>query len=275
MQRDGHDASTAAGNEGAGVQAFASVAEGEVVEDEFDTSITEGRQKLARSVRVMFATGLLGGMEVSLGAVLYLMVLDTTGSVWLGALAFSVGFIVLFLAHSELFTEGFFFPIMALFARRGTVVQVMRLWIITLLSNLVGAWVIMWVVVLALPQLHDLIATQARHYVDAPLGLQSICLAVLGGAAITLMTRMQVGRKDDIAVLAASVVGALFQIGLGLFHSVLSSIIIIGALHSGADGVTYGDWLGFLWYVTLFNIIGGVVLITGPRLLRTSVATGK
>lgn len=244
--------------------------EAEVVDDEVDASAEEGVEKLQRSTRVMVSTGLLGGIEVGFGTVLYLMVLHETGSVLLGALAFSVGFIALFLAHSELFTEGFFFPVMAVFARRGSLLQVARLWAITLGANLIGAWLLMWAVVTALPDLDGVIAKEARHYVDAPLGWQSIALAFLGGAAITLMTRMQAGSKDDIAIMAAAIAGALLEIGLGLFHSVLSSIVIFGALHSGAAGVTYGNWLGFFWYVTLFNIIGGLVLVTAPRLLRAS-----
>ncbi len=246
--------------------------EAEVVEDEADESVAEGVEKLQRSTRVMFSTGLLGGIEVGFGTVLYLMVLHETGSQLLGALAFSVGFIALFLAHSELFTEGFFFPIMALFAREGTVLQLLRLWAITLASNLVGAWLLMWVVVTALPDLHGVIAEEALSYVESPLGWQSVSLAILGGAAITLMTRMQTGSKDDIAILAAAVSGALLEVGLGLFHSVLSSIIIFGALHSGAEGVTYQNWLEFFWYVTLANIVGGLVLVTAPRLLRASDA---
>lgn len=244
--------------------------EAEVVDDEVDASAEEGVEKLQRSTRVMVSTGLLGGIEVGFGTALYLMVLHETGSVLLGALAFSVGFIALFLAHSELFTEGFFFPVMAVFARRGSLLQVARLWAITLGANLIGAWLLMWAVVTALPDLDGVIAKEARHYVDAPLGWQSIALAFLGGAAITLMTRMQAGSKDDIAIMAAAIAGALLEIGLGLFHSVLSSIVIFGALHSGAAGVTYGNWLGFFWYVTLFNIIGGLVLVTAPRLLRAS-----
>lgn len=246
--------------------------EAEVVEDEADESVAEGVEKLQRSIRVMFSTGLLGGIEVGFGTALYLMVLHETGSQLLGALAFSVGFIALFLAHSELFTEGFFFPVMALFAKEGTILQLLRLWAITLVSNLVGAWLLMWVVVTALPDLHGVIAEESLHYVESPLGWQSVCLAILGGAAITLMTRMQTGSKDDIAILAAAVSGALLMVGIGVYHSVLSSIIIFGALHSGAEGVTYLNWLHFLWWVTLANIVGGLVLVTAPRLLRASDA---
>lgn len=244
--------------------------EAEVVEDEVDESVEKGVEKLQRSSRVMFSTGLLGGIEVGFGTVLYLVVLHETGSQLLGALAFSVGFIALFLAHSELFTEGFFFPVMAIFAKEGTVWQILRLWGMTLTGNFVGAWLLMWLVVTALPELDGTIAEEARHYVDAPLGWQSISLAVLGGGVITLMTRMQTGSKGDVAILAAAVSGALLEVGLELFHSVLSSIVIFGALHSGAEGVTYLGWLGFLWYVTIFNVLGGLVLVTAPRLLRTS-----
>ena len=48
----------------------------------------------------------------------------------------------------------------------------------------------------------------------------------------------------------------------------LDSLLIFGAIFSGAD-VGYADWLGWFWYAVVFNILGGVVLVTSLRLLRT------
>jgi formate-nitrite transporter family protein len=240
------------------------------VEQSFAEGVLEGRERLHRSARVMVTTGLLGGVEIGLGVVAYLAVLHETGSHLLGALAFSIGFVALYLAHSELFTEGFFYPIVAIFDGEGSLAQLARLWAITLLSNLAAGWALMWVVVTALPDLHPTLVEEALHFVEAPLGWESVCLALLGGGAITLMTRMQAGSQSEVGTLVAAVAGAVLLVGVGLFHSVLDSVIIFGALHLGADGVTYAGWAQWFWYVTVANVVGGLVLVTAPRLVRAS-----
>ena len=242
----------------------------DAVESSYDSATAEGGERLQRSIRVMITTGILGGIELSFGVLAYLTVLNETDSKLLGALAFSIGFAALYLAHSELFTEGFFYPIMAIFAGEGTIAQLLKLWGITLASNLAGGWVFMWLVVTAVPSLDALIAKEALHYVEAPFGLESIALALLGGAAITLMTRMQAGSVNDAATLAAALGGAFLLVGVGLFHSILDSIIIFGAIHSGAEGVTYVNWFGWFWYIAIANVVGGLVLVTLPRVIRSS-----
>mgnify|MGYP000954799961 CR=1 FL=1 len=81
--------------------------------------------------------------------------LHGTGSHLLAGLAFGIGLVALFLAHGELFTEGFLLPVMALFAGRGTPLQLVRLWGVTLLTNLAGGWVFMWLVARAFPEFEE------------------------------------------------------------------------------------------------------------------------
>ncbi len=243
------------------------------VEDElhesFEATVEEGAERLQRTTRVVLTTGFAGGLEIGLGVMAYLAVLDQTDDHLLAGLAFSVGLIALHLAHSELFTENFLMPIVARIAREGTTGQLLRLWIGTLLSNLAGGWIFMWLVVQAFPQWHDVLEESARHYVDAPFGVQSIVLAVLGGSTITLMTRMQQGTDSDPAKLVAAVVGGFVLSGLQLFHSILDSLLVFGAIQAGAS-ITYGQWLGWFGYTLLFNVLGGVVLVTALRLVRSA-----
>lgn len=247
----------------------------EEVEDTFDSSAAEGTERLYRATRVMLVTGFLGGIEIGFGVLAYLTVYKETDNPFLGAIAFSIGFAALYLAHSELFTEGFYYPIVAIFAGKGSVRQLLRLWGLTLLSNLAGGWALMWIVVAAFPELHATFAEEALHFVEAPLDWQSIALALLGGGAITLMTRMQAGSTSQVSTLAAALAGAFLLVGLGLFHSILDSIIIFGALHSGAEGVTYANWLAWFWYVAVANVVGGLALVTLPRLVRSSALKNK
>ena len=105
-------------------------------------------------------------MEITIGLLAYLLALHETGSHLLAGVALSVGFIALFLAHSELFTEGFFYPIMAIVDGRGTWLELLRLWGVTLATNLLGGWVTVGLIALAFPQLHPDLAETAHHFLE-------------------------------------------------------------------------------------------------------------
>lgn len=242
------------------------------VEDElkesFDKTIEEGAERLHRTTRNILVTGVFGGFEIGLGIMAYLAVMYETGNHLLAGLAFSVGLVALLLAHSELFTENFLMPVAAVVAREGSIAQLGKLWAGTLVANLAGGWVFVWIVMQAFPEWTDTVSESAHHYVDAPFSLQTVALAVLGGSTITLMSRMQQGTNNDVARIVATVIGGFLLAGLQLFHSVLDSLLIFAAIHAGAD-ISYGQWLGWFGYTLLFNMLGGLVLVTLLRLVRT------
>jgi formate/nitrite transporter FocA (FNT family) len=238
------------------------------VEDElkesFDKTVTEGAERLQRTFRNILVTGVFGGFEIGLGIMAYLAVMHETGNHLLAGIAFSVGLVALLLAHSELFTENFLMPVAAVVAREGSVGQLLKLWGGTLVANLAGGWVFVWIVMQAFPQWTGTVDESARHFVEAPFSLQTVALAVLGGSTITLMSRMQQGTSNDVARIVATMIGGFLLAGLQLFHSLL----IFAAIHSGSD-VSYGQWLGWFGYTLLFNMLGGLVLVTLLRLVRT------
>jgi formate/nitrite transporter FocA (FNT family) len=245
---------------------------GAPVEDEvargFEATVSSGAQRVNRSFRDVIVTGLFGGLEVGVGVMGYLAVLHQTNDHLLAGIAFGIGFVALLLAHSELFTENFLMPIAAVVAKEGTALQLARLWIGTLVANLVGGWLFMWLVVAGFPQWRSTIVEAGRHYVDAGFGVESVVLATLAGSTMTLMTRMQEGTESDTAKVFASMAGGFLLAGLSLFHSILDSLLIFGAIHEGSD-VTYWDWLRWFGPTVLFNIVGGVGLVTALRLLRS------
>jgi formate/nitrite transporter FocA (FNT family) len=153
-------------------------------------------------------------------------------------------------------------------AGRAGVGQLGKLWGGTLVGNLVGGWLLMWLVVHALPDLRATAIESATTFVTAPLGLESCALAFLAGIAITLMTRMQHGTTSDPAKIVAAFAGGLVLAGLQLFHSILDSLVVFAALHAGAR-FGYGDWLAWFWYTTLLNMAGGLLVVTLLRLVRS------
>ena len=139
------------------------------LEDAFNRMIGEGTQRLHRPWREVLTTGFFGGTEVAMGVLAYLSVLNATHNPLLAGLAFSIGFLALLLGRSELFTEGFLVPVTTVVAKRASVGQLLKLWSGTLVANLVGGWLIMWLIMTGFPKLQAQTIESARHFVDAPL----------------------------------------------------------------------------------------------------------
>jgi formate/nitrite transporter FocA (FNT family) len=239
------------------------------LEDAFARMVGEGTQRLHRSWREVVVTGFFGGTEVAMGVLAYLAVRAATGNPLLAGLAFSIGFLALLLGRSELFTEGFLVPVTTVAAKRASLAQLLKLWSGTLLANLTGGWVLMWLVMTAYPGLHKQAVESGTHFATAPLSLETFALAVLGGAAITLMTRMQHGTDEITGKIAAAVAGAFLLAGLQMFHSILDSLLIFAALQTGDAPFGYGDWAQWFGYTIVGNLVGGLVLVTLLRLVRS------
>ena len=237
------------------------------LDDAFDRQVSEGRQRLARPRPQQFITGVMGGMEISLGILIGMRVTDLTGSQLLGGVAFSLGFITLLLAHSELFTEGFLVPTFAVVARRARILQLIRFWFYTFLGNLVGGLVVMWATTTAFPDYNHVLIHHGEHFASLTPDLKTVLMAIIAGTAITLMTRMQMGTSEVVGKIVAALFGGILLFGFGMLHSVLDTLIMLGAWCAGAS-VTYLDILGFLWWVIPLNMFGGIVCVAMPRALQ-------
>lgn len=240
----------------------------DVLVEEARRTARAGADRLNRSWRALIVTGLFGGIDVALGIMAMVLVRQATGSAILGGLAFGVGLIALKMAHSELFTEELLIPINAVVAGQGTWLQLLRLWSVTLVTNLLGGWLFTWLLVIAFPVYHDAFATSADGYLAARPWPEAFALAVLAGSTITLITRMQQGTEDDVAAMVMALISGMLVVGMGMLHGALNSIIIFAAIHAGAP-ITYGEWLAWFAWVIPANMLGGVVIMTLPRLLRS------
>src|SRR3954452_21027522 len=139
----------------------------DALEESFTRQVVEGTQRLSRPWREVLVTGFVGGTEVAIGVLAFLAVLHETGSHLLGGLAFSAGFLALLLGRSELFTEGFLVPVVTVAAKRATLKQLLKLWSGTRVANLVGGWLIMWLVVLAFPSLPGVLVESGTPFATA------------------------------------------------------------------------------------------------------------
>jgi formate/nitrite transporter FocA (FNT family) len=231
-----------------------------------------GAKRLERPLVGDAITAFAGGMSVSFGAIAMIMAAAAVGggidspstALLVGALVFPVGFIILLVGKTELFTENFLLPVAAVLKGRGNLRQLGSLWAITLSCNLLGSSVFAFLIsrdqVLAAGPAEEMIAL-ATHSIEYSLPTAFI-KAVFAGWLMTTLTWLlvaAVGFGPRMAMIW--VIGTL--IVLGQFnHVIISAAEIFIAMLLGAD-ITVGDWMtrNFLPALT-GNIIGGLVFET-------------
>jgi formate/nitrite transporter FocA (FNT family) len=105
--------------------------------------------------------------------------------------------------------------------------------------------------------------------VDLGLGVKAFCLAIIGGAVITLMTWMQHATTSDGVRLVPAVTAAFLLGGAQLNHAIVNSLLIFAALHTGHAPFGYLQWAQTAGLAAVGNIVGGVVLVTLLRVFQS------
>ncbi len=108
-----------------------------------------GEERLDRTNLDIFFTGIIGGIEVSIGGLAAMLVVgaaltavpDLTlyAALALGGVVFPIGFIFVIMGRSELFTENFLIPVVAVLNRERTILSLMEVFAFSWIGNLIGA----------------------------------------------------------------------------------------------------------------------------------------
>lgn len=234
-----------------------------------EAAAAKGVQRLDRSWASLLATGVVGGVDVSVGVIALVLITERTGNEILASLGFAIGFIALALAGSELITENFLVPIAPVFDGRRPLRALVRLWGGTLVANLAGGGIVMVIFATGWPDELDAAVEIGQRSIEHGISLVSFARAMVAGLLITLMTWMQEGVRQSVGgrVIAAFVVGFLI-IYTHSDHVVVGAFeVLVGLL---ADGSTY-DWgdlaVAIPWWL-FGNLVGGLGLITVVRLVQ-------
>src|SRR5215471_19802619 len=111
----------------------------------------EGEEELKRTSSALAWSGLAAGLSIGFSVILEgLLRSKLPDAPWRPLIAkfgYSVGFVLVILGRQQLFTENTLTPMLPLFHRRDreTLFRVFRLWAIVLAANLIGAFMIAWV----------------------------------------------------------------------------------------------------------------------------------
>jgi formate/nitrite transporter FocA (FNT family) len=231
--------------------------------------IQEGLSELNRSSVGLALSGLSAGLDIGFGPFLMVVLISTAGGTYsaatihiLTANAYAVGFIIVVLGRSELFTEHTTLAVIPVLHGEASVAELGRLWGIVYAANLIGATLFAGFVVLVGPSLgaveRSAFGALAEHLVASP----SVTLAggVLAGWLMGLLTWLVAAGRNSISQIVFVWLVAL-TIGMGyLPHSIAGTVEVLFAVFAG-QGTTLADFGGFLLWSSVGNALGGSVFV--------------
>lgn len=238
----------------------------------------QGEDELKRPVSALAWSGLAAGLSMGFSliteGVIARYLPDQPWRPLLVKLGYPFGFLLVILGRQQLFTENTLTAIIPLLAKKDlkTLGCVARLWITVLLSNLVGAHVIAWVLAntaMFPPEVRNRFLELGQEAAAVGFGtalLRGIFAGWLIATVVWLLAAMQSERIRVIVILT-------YVVGLGGFtHVVAGSVDVLFLVMSGLT--TWWAYLGgYLVPALIGNVVGGVSLVSA--LNHAQVVSGK
>ena len=235
-------------------------------EDIYQQVATNARQELKRTNTSLAISGFGGGAFMGLSAmgtaIAVALLGDSAGAHMVSRMFYPLGFIVVIIGRSQLFTENTLYPVALVLAEKRELWNTLRLWSIVLPANVAGAFgfaaLVSWTPALNPPYVDALSHLGANAI--AHTGAHVFWSGVIGGWIIALAAWMVSG-SHSITGSVAVIWLLTYIVGLGDFaHCIASSCeILVTVLTHHAAWVAYPQWL---IPAVLGNICGGVGLVT-------------
>ena len=232
--------------------------------------IQEGLSELNRPFDGLFLSGLSAGLDIGFGPFLMAIIMTITAGEFsdpvvhiLLANAYAVGFLIVVLGRSELFTEHTTLAVVPVLHRQASIRELGRLWGTVYVANITGGAIFAALAVYIGPQLgtieveaYGTIAHDLVKYSPSVMFLS----AILAGWLMGLMTWLVAAGQNTVSQVIFVWIIA-FLIGMGhLPHSIAGSVEVLLGLFA-RQGVSVMSFANFLLWSTLGNIVGGTVFV--------------
>jgi formate/nitrite transporter FocA (FNT family) len=237
----------------------------------YEQVANNARQELGRSTISLAISGLAGGIFMGLSALgnaIAIALLTSPGTkpssatLFIAKMFYPLGFIVVILGRSQLFTENTLYPVALVLAEKRHFWKTLRLWATVLPANVLGA-----LVFAALASLTNAIHPAVVQSL-AQLGLDSIhnsfatifWSGVMGGWIIATVAWLVSG-SHSITGSVMIIWMLTFVVGLGDFaHCIAASGEILAAVLTGK--AAWMEYVMWLLPAVAGNICGGVGMVT-------------
>jgi formate/nitrite transporter FocA (FNT family) len=240
-------------------------------QDIYEQVANNARQELGRSSVSLAISGLAGGVFMGLsglgnGIVIALLTVAGTApssmTLFIAKMFYPLGFIVVILGRSQLFTENTLYPVALVLAEKRHFWKTVRLWCVVLPANVMGALGFAALVALTGALRPDMVQAIAHLGLDAlhhP--AETIFWSGVMGGWIIATVAWLVSGSHSITGSVMIIWMLTFVVGLGNFaHCIAASGEILTTVLTGQAPLSaFFIWLGL---AVAGNICGGVGMVT-------------
>jgi formate/nitrite transporter FocA (FNT family) len=237
-------------------------------DDTLQDAIEEGLEQLHRPALSLLLSSIAAGLIVGFSAMAVAVVTTATLPMEVPiltrlatALVYPFGFVICVLSGAQLYTEHTATAVFPVLDRKASVASLLRLWILVICGNLMGALVIAGLLAAAEPIVQASMgyAEIGRHltrFDTVPL----LVSALLAGWLMALGAWLVMANPPgDSAIKSIYIVTFLIGVG-GLHHSIAGSAEMFAALFIAGE-FTVGEAARFIGIALLGNLIGGGVFV--------------
>ena len=237
-------------------------------DDTLEQAVGQGLEQVQRGALSLMLSSVAGGLILGFTAMAVGVVTkalapydSTIATRIFTGLVYPLGFVMCILSGAQLFTEHTALAVYPVLDKKATLPQLLRLWLIVIAGNMIGAAIIAALLVLAEPviEAREGYAIVGRHLVAYP-PLPLLVSAMLAGwlmaqgAWLVLGTPATTGQMFSVYIVT-------FLIGIGgLHHSIAGAIEMLTALLAGSE-FTLAQVATFMGVALLGNLIGGSIFV--------------
>ncbi len=240
--------------------------------------IETGMEQLRRPTSGLLLSAMSAGLDVGFGPLMVLTVLainpvESLTTRLVTALVYSIGFVIVILGKSELFTEHTTLAILPLLSGQTTMRRVTRLWVVVYAGNLIGALAFASLAVALGPGLHLFTVDDVARLCDRITGFGWGVIfgsGIAAGWMMGLVSWLVTAARDTVGQVLLIILVAGSISFLHLHHSIAGSVEVLMGVFTGH--VTPLGYLRFLALATLGNAVGGIVLVAGVKYGHVSKA---
>ncbi|MEB2777249.1 formate/nitrite transporter family protein [Algoriphagus sp. D3-2-R+10] len=239
---------------------------GEILRDQINDA-QEIYEKIPQS---LFTSSLTAGLEIGFS---YLMIcslyffligkVDEGSIIRIVALVYPLGFILVVLGQSILFTEQTALLTLPVLNKKRSILSMLKLWGIVIAGNLVGGYVMSGILLWLGPHLGifntDVVVTIAKHVLHADAHVIFVS-AIVAGWLMGLLSWLLASSRDTISRIVMIFLITAVMSFTGLHHSIIGSVEVFSGMLTSPD-ISFWNYLSFQSTALLGNAFGGGIFV--------------
>ncbi|WP_194850656.1 formate/nitrite transporter family protein [Nonlabens antarcticus] len=232
--------------------------------------IHEGEVIFKIKNKAIILSAIVAGMEIGISylliSILYYSLagsMEESSVFQLFGLVYPVGFILVILGKSALFTEQTSVLTLPVLNGQRSIWELLRIWGLVILGNVVGGIIFTLFIGILAPQLnlftHETMASIGNHVVDHDAWVLFLSAIVAGWLMGLLNWLLNSTMSSFSRIFLIFMITGVIGFG-GFHHSIVGNVEVFGGfLYS--DTITVTDYLWFLFLALIGNSIGGAIVV--------------